>query len=96
MCIDPGQDPVVLEEVDLKFKKGMDTYTFEPWFECEVEQRFDDRLMGQVHGFTADYNVFKGAPKTYVFVRTIEVTGKFTKDCYFEPLIGELIYSDIT
>ena len=48
-----------------------------------------------MHGFEVDYNVFRGAPETFISVRPIELTGKYTSECYFEPLIAEFVYSSM-
>ena len=72
----PGVDDP--QERTLKLSYGMDTRAFEPWFECEATQRFNDYLEGYIHGMRTEVQVFKGAYPSRVNVSALELSGKYT------------------
>ena len=42
----PVDDPLTLTNLNLEY--GMDRRFVEPWFECEVNQRFNDGISGYI------------------------------------------------
>ena len=63
----------------------------EPWFACEVRQRFNDGLSGYIHGQKMTYRVFRDAPVHSVKVAPLELEGKYTEACYFHAAWSELV-----
>ena len=92
MCNDIKNDnfdyqspPDIIDDEDVKLilQYGMDSYYVEPWFECKIEQRFNDNLKGFIHGMNTTYSVYRDAAASFVNVGPYQLSGKYTDLCYF-------------
>jgi len=66
------------DEQQYTLQYGMNNRFIEPWFECEVKQRFDDNLEGYINGIYTTYSVYQNARQKFINVHPYELTGKYT------------------
>ena len=75
-----------------KLPEGVGTRNHEPWFECEIVQRFNDHQRGTLNGFDMKYDVHYGAGIQEVNWFGVETQGKYTDACYFDVMKSELVF----
>ena len=69
----------------------MSSILHEPWFECDVKQRFNDNQQGFIHGQYTTGSVFNGSRPTTVNVGALELSGKYITECPFSVKNAELV-----
>ena len=101
LCTGPATDywrsgaPRLDDEEEListfKLNHGMNNRYVEPWFACSVTQRFNDGLIGYIHGQQTTYNLYNGALLSRIKVTELQLDGKYTDECYFQASWSQLV-----